>query len=278
MNWLGKVFVVLILLMSVVFMALSMAVYATHKNWKAVADGLQTKLTAADAEKQSLITAHNRRIEELNLEKAAEEQQLRKLETERESLAERNVQIQSELEQLKQQQREQLAAVSSTQDLNKDLTAQVTSLRKDIRDEQQARDAAVANTLSATEELHQVAREYEAARARRDQLTKQVSGMTYIMKERGMDPNADPKTVVPTVNGVVSNVRRSGGAQLVEVTIGADDGLAAGNTLEVSRGDRYLGRIEILQTTPDKSVGRVDRKFQTGQIQEGDRVATRIQL
>ena len=35
MNWLGKVFVVLILLMSVIFMALSMAVYATHKNWTA---------------------------------------------------------------------------------------------------------------------------------------------------------------------------------------------------------------------------------------------------
>ena len=37
MNWLGKVFVVVILIMSLVFMGLSMAVYATHKNWKTVA-------------------------------------------------------------------------------------------------------------------------------------------------------------------------------------------------------------------------------------------------
>ena len=36
MNWLGKVFVVLILIMSLVFMGLSMAVYATHKNWRKV--------------------------------------------------------------------------------------------------------------------------------------------------------------------------------------------------------------------------------------------------
>ena len=84
--------------------------------------------------------------------------------------------------------------------------------------------------------------------------------------------------MVPTVEGVVSQIRRTAGAQLVEVTIGADDGLKTGNTLEVSRGGKYLGRLEIIETSPDKSVGRVDRRFQQGQIQEGDRVATRIKL
>jgi hypothetical protein len=278
MNWLGKVFVVLILLMSVIFMALSMAVYATHKNWKTVADGLQTQLDAAKAESDQLKTAHNRRVEELQTEHEAAEQQVRKLETERVSLADRNVQIQTELDQLKQQQREQIASVSSTQELNKGLVTEVTGLRDQIRSEQQARDAAVAATLTATENLHQVKGEYETARSRSEQLMKQVSGMTHVMREKGLNPDTEPGSVVPTVNGVVSQIRRANGAQLVEVTIGADDGLSAGNTLEVSRGDKYLGRIEILQTSPDKSVGRVDRRFQTGQIQEGDRVATRIKL
>jgi hypothetical protein len=278
MNWLGKVFVMLIFLLSVMFMALSMAVYSTHKNWKVVADGLQTKLQTAQTENETLKTAHNRRVEELNAETQAARQQLSKLETERASLAERNIQIQGELDQLKQQQREQLASVSATQDLNKGLTAEVATLRTDIRTEQQARDAAVAATLAATEDLHQVKGEYETARTRSEQLMKQVSGMRHVMKETGINPDTEPGSVVPTVNGVVSQIRRANGAQLVEVTIGADDGLTAGNTLEVSRGDKYLGRIEILQTSPDKSVGRVDRRFQTGQIQEGDRVATRIKL
>jgi hypothetical protein len=279
MNWLGKVFVMLIFLLSVMFMALSMAVYSTHKNWKAVADGLQTKVDTVTAEYETAKTAHNRRVEELNAENQATRQQLSKLETERASLAERNIQIQGELDQLKQQQREQLASVSATQELNKGLTAEVATLRTDIRTEQQARDAAVAATLAATEDLHQVKGEYETARARSEQLMKQVAGMRYVMKEElGANPDLEPGSVVPTVNGVVSQIRRANGAQLVEVTIGADDGLAAGNTLEVSRGDKYLGRIEILQTSPDKSVGRVDRRFQQGQIQEGDRVATRIKL
>ena len=278
MNWLGKVFVVLILLMSVIFMALSMAVYATHKNWKTVADGLQTQLQTATQESEQLKTAHNRRVEELSTEREAAEQQVRKLETERVSLADRNVQIQTELDQLKQQQREQIASVSSTQELNKGLVTEVTGLRQDIRTEQQARDAAVAATLTATEQLHQVKGDYETARTRTEQLMKLTSGMRQVMQAGGLNPDTEPGSVVPTVNGVVSQIRRANGAQLVEVTIGADDGLSAGNTLEVSRGDKYLGRIEILTTSPDKSVGRVDRRFQTGQIQEGDRVATRIKL
>ncbi len=278
MNWLGKVFVVLILLMSVIFMALSMAVYATHKNWKLVADNLNKQLEQATAEKEQLTTAHNRRVEELSTEIEAAEQQVRKLETERVSLADRNVQIQAELEQLRQKQGEQLATMTATQELNKNLTSEVNGLRQQIRTEQQARDAAVAATLTATEQLHQVSGEYNTARERNDQLVKQVSGMTHVMREKGLNPNTEPGSVAPTVNGVVSQIRRVGGAQLIEVTIGADDGLAAGNTLEVSRGGKYLGRIEILRTSPDKSVGRVDRRYQTGQIQEGDRVATRIKL
>ena len=278
MNWLGKVFVVLILIMSLVFMGLAMAVYATHKNWKDVAGSLDTQLQQAQQENQQLVSAHNRRVEDLTREKEAAEQQLAKLETERVALADNNVRLQTELDTLTQQEREHIAAVALTQALNEGLSNEATGLRQQIRTEQQARDAAFAKTLDATEAVHQLTGEYENARERTEQLTKQVSGMTHVMREQGLDPATEPGAVVPTVDGVVSQVRRAAGAQLVEVTIGADDGLKAGNTVEVFRGGKYLGRVEILRTSPDKSVGRVDRRFQQGQIQEGDRVATRLKL
>jgi hypothetical protein len=188
------------------------------------------------------------------------------------------VQIQTELDQQKQQQREHIAAVASTQALNEGLANEAGGLRQQIRTEQQARDAAFAKTLEATEAVHQLTGRYETQRERYEQLTKEAAGMTHVMREQGLDPATEPGGVVPTVDGVVSQVRRAAGAQLVEVTIGADDGLKAGNTVEVFRGSKYLGRVEILQTSPDKSVGRVDRRFQQGQIQEGDRVATRLKL
>jgi hypothetical protein len=278
MNWLGKVFVVVILIMSLVFMGLSMAVYATHKNWKLTSERLNKDLTQERAEKEALITAHNRRVEDLERENTSKEQQAVKLEAEKVALDEHNKQIQAELDGLRQNQRDHIAAVASTQAINQTLAGEVGDLRQKIRTEQQTRDRVFKTALDATEQLHQAAGEYNAARERSEQLTKQVAGMTTVMREKGIDPATAPGSVVPTVEGVVSQVRRTANAQLVEVTIGADDGLKTGNTLEVSRGDKYLGRLDIIETSPDKSVARVDRRFQQGQIQEGDRVATRIKL
>lgn len=284
MNWLGKVFVVLILIMSLVFMGLAMAVWATHTNWKEViegksgAPGLRERLTQAETENQNLKTQHNRRVEELTAEIEATELRLRELETERVALLGRNTEIQAERDQLRQEQRDATAAVAATQANNDRLAADATALREQIRSEQQARDASFKATLAATEELHQLRNEYETALERSQQLTKQNAGMTHIMRANNLDPAADPNGVVPTVDGVVSQIRRVAGGQLAEITIGADDGLKEGNTVEVFRGSRYLGRLEIMETSPDKSVGKVDRRFQQGAIQEGDRVATRLKL
>ena len=278
MNWLGKVFVVIILIMSVMFMGLSMAVYATHKNWKKTADDFNDKLAKAKSENTRLETEHNRKVEDLEHEKISAELQVAKLESERAGYVDRNTQLQTEVDGLKQNQRDHIAAFAATQAIVQGLTTEVTGLRQQIRTAQQARDASFKTTLDATEAVQQAAAEYNAARERSAELTKEVAGMTSVMREKGIDPKTEPGSVVPTVEGVVSKVERKAGGQLVEVTIGADDGLKAGNTLEVSRGAKYLGRVEIIETSPDKSVGRVDRQFQQGTIQEGDRVATRIKL
>jgi hypothetical protein len=281
MNWLGKVFVVLILIMSLVFMGLAMAVYATHKNWKEVIDGpngLQKQLQEARTQFDQLKAQYDRREAELTAEVEAEKQQAVKLEAERVSLAERNVAIQTELDQLKQTQRENTALVAATEENNKVLASQVAELRQQIRATEATRDKLFEETLVATEKLHQVTGQYESAREMSEQLNRDLVGKVAVMDAHGIDPKTDPSGVVPTVDGLVSQVRRSAGAQFVEVTIGADDGLKPGTTVEVFRGDRYLGRLNILTTSPDKSVGRVDRRYQTGQIQEGDRVATRLRL
>jgi hypothetical protein len=281
MNWLGKVFVVLILIMSLVFMGLAMAVYATHKNWKEIIDGpngLTAQLQQAETENRQLTDQHNRKVEELDAEIQAAVQQVSKLESERVALIARNAEMQAERDQLVQERREATAAVAATQANNEKLAADATTLRQQIREEQQARDAAFNATLAATEELHQLRNDYEAALERSQTLSRRSAGMEHIMRAEGLDPDADPSGVVPTVDGIVSQIRRVAGGQLAEVTIGADDGLKEGNHLHVFRGSRYLGRLEVVETSPDKSVGRVERAYQQGAIQEGDRVATRLTL
>ncbi len=278
MNLLGKIFVVLITVMSLVFMTLALAVYATHKNWKGISDGLNTQLTQARAELDLKVTDYNRLESQLKGEVESAQQQVRKLESERVALVDRNAGVQAELDQLKAERGEATAAVAATQQNNQRLADEVSGLRADIRTNEQARDQAFATTLKATEDLHQTKGQLDTTIERNRQLTSQVSGMTSVMDANGLDPNTPPDAVVPTVDGLVSQVRQAAGAQLVEVTIGADDGLKQGNTVEVYRGGRYLGRVEIIKTSPDRAVGRVDRRFQQGQIQEGDRVATRLKI
>lgn len=284
MNWLGKVFVVLILIMSLVFMGLAMAVYATHKNWKEVIEGapgspgLRTRLDQAQQENQQLVAERNRKVEELEGEKDAALRQVAQLESERTGLVSRNQSIQAENDKLTQDIAQATAAVSATQANNDKLAAEVTNLRQQIRTAQQARDAAFRETLASTEQLHQLIGKYEIAQERMQQLTQQVAGMRTVMQANDIDPGTDPSGIVPTVDGVVSQIRRVPGDQLVEFTIGSDDGVKEGDTVIVYRGNRYLGRLAILETSPDKSVGRVERRFQQGQIQEGDRVATRLKL
>ncbi len=83
MNFIGKIFVVLILVMSVVFMAFAVAVYGTHQNWKEKAEqeaqrvaNLQTTLQEREDEKDQL-------QKDLDQEKLARKDALAKVETER---------------------------------------------------------------------------------------------------------------------------------------------------------------------------------------------------
>ena len=281
MNLLGKIFVVLILVMSVVFMTLALAVYATHKNWKDIVEGpsgLKIQLDTAKSQLAQQVDEYNRLESQLKGELESRLQQVRKLEAERDTLVQRNSGIQSELDQLKSERRDATAAVAATQQNNQRLADEVTGLRADIRTNEQARDQAFATTLKATEDLHQAKGELDNTVERNRQLTGQVANYSAIIDAGGLDKNTPPDAVVPTVDGMVSRVRQAAGAQLVEVTIGADDGIKQGNTVEVYRGGRYLGRLEIVKTSPDRAVGRVDRRFQQGQIQEGDRVATRLRV
>jgi hypothetical protein len=279
MNFLGKVFIILVLVLSIMFMSFAIVVYTTHKNWRELVEGptgLRARLTQADAEMQRVKSAYDREVEQLNAEKTAAVQQAAKLETERTLLANTNAAIQGELDQLKQQQREHTAAIASTQKNNEDLSAQVNALAQQKRDAELARDAQYAQMLAATEQRNQLVGQLETATQRNMQLTSQVSNMRQVMDANGINPATDANAVTPTVNGIVSQIRRTGGSQFVEVSIGADDGLKAGDTVEVFRGSKYLGRLDILETSPDKAVGQVNRRFLQGQIQEGDRVATRL--
>jgi len=278
MNLLGKILTGAIVISAVMLLCVSMMVYATHKNWKTSADQLKTQLSEAGNKNQQLQSKYDSLDSQLKAEVEAAQQDVRKLESERVQLIAQSSIIQKQFDNLQQEHRRNTAAVASTQANNEQLTQEVASLRLALRENQQQRDEAFATTIKATDQLHQAKGKLDALVERNGQLTQEVAMRTSLLRENGFDPTATPGEVVPQVRGLVSALRRDARGQLIEITVGADDGLRKGHTLEIFRGQRYLGRAEIIRTEPDRAVGRVIRKFQQGPIQERDHVATKLRV
>lgn len=87
---------------------------------------------------------------------------------------------------------------------------------------------------------------------------------------------------VPDVEGIVVSVKQQPGGTLVEISIGADDGLKKGHSLWVYRIDpatktkNYLGRIRIEAVHPDRSVGSLVPNEKKMPLRKGDRVMTKL--
>ncbi len=278
MNLLGKIFVVALLVMSVVFMSLAMVVYSTHRDWKTQAEKAKKQLTQTNADFAALKTQYNRLESNLTAKQEAALQQVRKLESERVRLIARSASTQAQLDELRERERESIAAVAATQQNNDRLAEEVTGLRRDILENQAGRDRMFATALDATEELQSKRNDLETALERNRDLVTDSGRMASLLRENNLDPATPADAIKPRVDGFVSRTQRRGGVQLVEISIGSDDGLRTGHTVEVFNKTKYKGRIEILKTAPDRAVGRVDVRFQQGPIQEGDRVATRLKL
>ena len=289
MNLVGKIFVVLILVMSVLFMAFAMAVYATHKNWREVVElprdkvvpgkeiGLQYQLQDAEADKNRLTEQLENLIEQLNAEQAAKDQAIAKLENELDVARTELKGAEARQNELDKAQRQTVAAINSTQTNATDYRQERDGLRTQISDAQKDRDAHFKEVTRLTESLNQAVNEKETLRKRTDELAKDLAKADLVLRKFGLNKDKDYSDVPPIVDGVI---RATLGDGLVEISIGADDGLMKGHKLEVYRTDAghstYVGRIEVVKAAPDRAVCRIDPKFQNSNVMKGDRVASRI--
>ena len=88
-----------------------------------------------------------------------------------------------------------------------------------------------------------------------------------------------------TVNSLVSNIEPInltgivlvvGDKDLIEISVGKDDGLREGHIMQVYRGDTYIGQIKIMKVAPDRAVGQIDKDLKRGQVRKGDHVTTKF--
>ena len=288
MNLIGKIFTVLILVMALVFMSIAMAVYATHRNWRDVvmndqasADkpmGLTFQLDDQKTKNSELKDQLDRAKEALSSERADKRQTLAKLETENDELKRERDQQEQDLARLTQDVREANAAMDAVHKTLAGLRQDVDTLRKDLDVARMDRQQQFDKVVKLTDDLHQAVNELQALKARNTQLAADYGSALEVLRKFDLKPNPELYAGIPIkVLAEVLAVRPGG---LIEVSIGSDDGLMPGHTLEVYRdgstGSMYLGRVQVTDVSPDKAVAKIVPEFQKGAMQRGDHVASRL--
>jgi len=279
MNLIGKIFTVLILVMSIVFMTTAMMVYATHKNWRDVVkgDGAGKGMEATISELKAQEVSLNDEIQKLQTKLAQERAERR--------FALASVQARSKLQEAElarlDQENERLVKSEADMKLQlelaqtnaKNLKNEVDQLRTDIKTAQSDRDKQFAEVVQLTDRLQQYKVEQERLESREDQLVEQTARMKRVLTALGKSEYTPVDNVPPPLDGYVTAVNAR---DMVVVNLGSDDGINVGNTLDVFRGDTYLGRIIIEETAPSRSAGKIMREYRRGLIKKGDYVSTKL--
>jgi hypothetical protein len=295
MNLVGKIFTVLILVMSLVFMSFAVAVYATHKNYKTLVDNaepaqgkplgykqqLESSQKEIDVKKKELLDTKNT----LNAEKEAADQARKVLEAERDKLAADLKTKKEEADKIYKEMNTKLDDLKLAEEELVKLRTEVAGLRTDILKAHQERDDTIKEVVKATDKMNQTANQLKLAKDLNLKLAEEVGKLKEILGKLGYN-NREPEfysKLPPKADGIVLAVTGTQipGQDMVTISLGSDIGMRPGHQLEVSRtsaaGPTYVGRIEVIKTDPEKSVCKVLPNYLKSPVQKGDRVDTKQQ-
>jgi hypothetical protein len=273
MNFLGKILTWLILVMSIAFLMISVTLFQTHRNWRETADTLNkkvTELTGQNAEFQKEIQDTKHRLQREQVARrfalAALQTKADQFQTQFEEMSRQFSALQAQNGQMTTQIEADSRSLASALDQN-------SKLRTDLRDSQLNRDQAFDRTVELTDMLHQSQGNLETLEERNQQLIATNARMSQVLDRHNLDEFTPVDGKPPTVDGYVTAV---GAKDLLEISIGEDDGLKPGHTLEIFRSNSYLGRVIVRETWPDRAVVQIIPEFRKGSIRKGDRVATKL--
>ncbi|MCA9100286.1 MAG: hypothetical protein R3C10_01190 [Pirellulales bacterium] len=273
MNSFGKWLILFNVLASIAFMTLAMSVYANHTQWNVKAKTLETDNRDKQTRIDNLTSELNTLQQTVEQERNQLNGQIASLETEKDEFRRELERLSAQEAQLRQSERESVALAQASQNTLADLRQQVDQLRTGIRDAELAQDQSFNEMVKKTDEFYNVQGQLSRLESTNRELVGRLAKTSLILEQHDLDENVPLDGIPPKVHGLITDARDNG---YVTMSIGSDDGVRPGNTVEVFRNDKYVGRVEILKTATDTSVGKVLRQFQRAPIRIQDNVATRL--
>lgn len=283
MTTVGKILVVLHLVLSVMFMAFAGAVFTAQKNWRNTALGLEKSLATANTKLKDQTSEFERERTETKAKTDKLSDDIIKLTSEKGTLTTQVNSLTAENERLllandKVDDQAKLAVVEA-----EERTAEATLQRSRNAVAFQSREELQKKVNEAGDKLFAREQELQTLVERHDRVLKEMQTIKIWLGSKGLP--TDTKSMVsqttppPPLEGRVEDYRKEkkGNTELVEVSLGSDDGLSVGHNMTVyNREGRYLGQIRLTLVQADRAVGIVTIKEKNTVIQKGDNVTTKL--
>jgi hypothetical protein len=277
MSGLAKVFLVINVILTILFLGTAATLFSVRKDWKAQSleleqayetkakeqledvKKLETSLgawTSVASAQIAEITDLYARNKKLTDDLASTSQSLAKVTTERDNKDALLKQRETELTGLSGQ-------VSSLTTKFETATKTLEEANETARKMRQVADGATMDAGATMDELAATMKERETLRLENEQLKIKID-----LCEKGY-PGGEGTT--PTLKGKILGVQDD----LVVLSLGKDDKVEPGMVFAVSRGSTYLGDITIKQVYKDMSGGQIVYIVEGAQIREGDDAETK---
>jgi hypothetical protein len=187
--------------------------------------------------------------------------------------------FQAQIKELKQTNTLLNQTLNQTQQDNNRLATENDLIKKQIDQIIQDRNTQRLRVVALTDQLNSLQSVMADLRAEEEKLRNQntlLEARTQTMRATLVSAglSEDPDDAPPA--GLKGEVLAVGKDNMIEVSVGRDDGIKAGHQLEIYRGSQYLGRVSILRVEDDKAIGAIVPGFRKGRIQAGDQVAANI--
>jgi len=272
-TFIGKILTGLTLVLSILFASLSVVVFATHRNWRDESKKLETSVTELTNANTRLREDIQRSKDEYAREQLARKMAIASLETQLQTAVDLAKRAKDESDSLNAQIGTLVSKGNTDSTQLAAVTSEVSELRTQLRDSRADRDSQFAEATRLTDEVHGLQGVKDTLTAKNVQLAASNARFQKVLEANNLTEFDEVESIPPKVDGIVVAVAER---DLIEVSLGADDGLKIGHTLDVHRGAVYLGRVVIKQTSPNRAVAQVLPEFRKGLIRTNDRVATRF--
>lgn len=289
MSFVGKFFVVMQILLSVTFMGFAVTVFTYQTDWKATAQKEEKGKQELQLQNQNLQGEFDkfRQDNTVALKDAQDRADLS--ETARDNLKRQVEDMKNESQRLANDLQSQTSLAEIAEVEAEDRRSEAMTQRMANSELHTKLKSKTDESLKAEDERYSLEVTRDSLIIKNKALTKELAFLRKVVRNNNLE--TDPRIYAaqtdppPKVDGIVLQAAKNkqGSVDLIEISLGGDDGLVKGHLLSLYRSGlqdgedaKYLGQIKLVHVDSDRSVGIIVQKAKSGIIKRGDNVTSKL--